>query len=185
MKLIKKILTVLLVFLAIIIGVYAYFGGLTKIEFKAEEGGGEMVVYREMIGAYGKNGDLMKSIGEELENDFGVKVFQGIGIYYDNPKEIEKSDLRWEIGSIIITDDNNKINELKKSFSVKILPKQKYLYVDRPLKGYFSIIIGVFKVYPLIEEYLDKNGYSDEVPIMEIYDNKNKTIRYRVALVKL
>lgn len=144
-----------------------------------------MVVYREMIGSYGKNGDLMKSIAEELEKDFEIKVFQGIGIYYDNPKEIEAGDLRWEIGSIVKTDDNNKIDELKKSFSVKILPHQEYLYVDRPLKGYFSIMIGVFKIYPLIEQYFEDNGYSDEVPIMEIYDNKNKTITYRVALVKL
>ncbi len=184
MKLIKKILTVLLVFVAIIIGIYAYFGGFAKIEFKAEEGGGEMVVYREMIGSYGKNGDLMKSIAEELEKDFEIKVFQGIGIYYDNPNEIATDDLHWEIGAIIQTDDKNKIEDLKKTFSIKTLPIQEYISVDMPMKGFFSIMVGTFKVYPKIEDYLKDNGFSEEVPIMEIYDNQNKIITYRVALVK-
>lgn len=184
MKLIKKILVVLLVFIAIIIGIYAYFGGFNKIEFKEVEIGEEVVVYREMIGSYNKSGDLMKLVCEELEKDYGVDASIGIGIYYDNPDMVEAEKLRSEIGSIIITDDNNKIEELKKVFSVKTLPKQEYLSVELPLKGFFSIMIGAFKVYPQIEEYLNENGYSNKVPIMEIYDKKKNIITYRTILVK-
>lgn len=184
MKLIKKLITLILVFIAIIVGAYAYFGGFTKIVLKVEETGGEMVVYREMQGSYGKSADLMKSIGEELVSDFEVNVSKGIGIYYDNPNEIATDDLHWEIGAIIQTDDKNKIEDLKKTFSIKTLPIQEYISVDMPMKGFFSIMVGTFKVYPKIEEYLKDNGFSDEVPIMEIYDNQNKIITYRVALVK-
>ncbi|MFA7081981.1 MAG: GyrI-like domain-containing protein [Bacteroidales bacterium] len=184
MKLIRKLITLILVFIVIIVGAYAYFGGFTKIDFKVEEAGGEMVVYREMQGSYGKSADLMKSMGEELVSDFEVNVSKGIGIYYDNPNEVESDNFKWEIGSIIITDDKNKIEELKKTFLVKTLPNQEYISFDLPLKGYFSIMVGSFKVYPKIKEYLEIRGYSSEVPIMEIYDNQNKRITYRAQLVK-
>lgn len=182
MKLFKKIIVVILVFAAIFLGAYAYFGGLNKLEFKVGIVDEELVVYKEMIGSYGKSGDLMKLVGEELKEDFGINAYKGIGIYYDDPAKVEEDKLRSEIGSIIKTDDKNKIEGLKKAFLVKTLPQQEYLWVDMPLKGFFSVIIGDFKVYPRMEAYLDNNGYIADVPIVEIYDNENRIITYRAKL---
>lgn len=184
MKLIKKLLTVLLVIIAIIIGVYAYFGGFSKLNFKVANEGGETIVYREMKGDYSKSGDLMKNVNDELVNEYNMNITQNIGIYYDNPDEMKADRMRSDIGCIVNTDDINKLNDLRKSFLIKTCPKKDYLSVQIPFKGFFSVMIGIFRVYPAMDEYLEMNGYSYEGPIMEIYDTKNKTITYRKLITK-
>ena len=184
MKLVKKLLAVIVFIIAIIIGVYAYFGGFDKLNFKVANEGGETIVYREMIGDYSKSGDLMKAVNDELVNDYDMIINQNIGIYYDNPDEVVENKMRSDIGCIVNTDDVNKLSELSKSFLVKKCPKQEYLSVQLPYKGFFSIMIGIFRVYPAMDDYLDDKGYDDEGPIMEIYDLKNKTITYRKAINK-
>lgn len=183
MKSIKKILIALLVVAVIILGIYAYFGGFTSLDFKITQAGGETIVYKEVIGDYGKTGEMMTAISEDLISDYGITTTQNIGIYYDDPELTEKDKLRSEVGCIINKEHQSKLNELQKTYSLKTLPKQDYLITQIPYKGFFSIMIGIFKVYPAMEKYLDKNKMSDDGPITEIYDKQNKVIIYRKEII--
>ena len=71
----------LLVVAAILFGFYAYFGGFNKLNFKVEKAGGETIVYKQLVGDYSKSGEIMKSLSDELQNDYGLKITQNIGIY--------------------------------------------------------------------------------------------------------
>jgi hypothetical protein len=42
-----------------------------------------------------------------------------------------------------------------------------------------SIIMSVLKIYPDLIKYVKNNGYSENGPIMEIYDIPNNKILYR------
>ncbi|HBN04244.1 MAG TPA: hypothetical protein DD434_00440 [Bacteroidales bacterium] len=183
MKSIKKILIALLVVAAILFGFYTYFGGFNKLNFKIEKAGGETIVYKQLVGDYSKSGEIMESISDELQNDHGLKITQNIGIYYDNPEDTDKDKLRADVGCVIKTHDQNKLDELQKNYSLKQIPEKEYLITKIPYKGYFSIIIGIFKVYPAMEKYLDKNNLSDDGPITEIYDKQNKEIIYRKEII--
>ena len=46
-------------------------------------------------------------------------------------------------------------------------------------------MIGIMKVYPALNNYIKANGYSEEGPIMEIYDLPNNKIRYLKEAIKV
>ena len=49
--------------------------------------------------------------------------------------------------------------------------------VEFPFRNKFSIFVGIMRVYPAMESYLEQMGY-EEAPVMEIYDVPNKKIIY-------
>ena len=108
-----------------------------------------------------------------LLNDYGIATTKGFGIYYDNPKEVEKSKLRSEIGCIVENLDSVTIDKLSNKFQIKTQPFKNYITTEFPFKGKLSVMFGIMKVYPALEKYLKEHKYSDS-PIMEIYDVPNK-----------
>lgn len=184
MKRLKGVLLVLLGIIVILLIIYAYYGGFSKLEFKISHEGGETIVYKEMRGDYSKSGKMMDSVYNGLLGDYSIETIKGIGIYYDNPEYVEKDKLRSDIGCIIEKEDIGKLGELDTIYKVKICPISDYLTVQIPFQGFISVMIGIFRVYPAMEKYLQKNGYSDKGAIMEIYDTPYKTITYRKALIK-
>lgn len=94
--------------LALIVIVFIYYGGSKKVTCRIEKTGGEKLVYKQMTGDYAKSAKLMDEIYYSLLNVYGIETFKGFGIYYDNPKEVEKSKLRSEIGCIIEEKDSSK-----------------------------------------------------------------------------
>lgn len=183
----KRLWGIILVFIGIIIMltiIYAYYGGFSKLDFKISHEGGENIVYKEMIGSYGNSGKMIDSVYNGLLGDYNIETIKGMGIYYDNPQYVEKKKLRSDIGCIIEKEDIGKLSKLDKTYKIKICPIGDYLNVQVPNEGSLSIMIGICRVYPKIEEYLKYNGYSNQGPIMEIYDTPYKTITYRKLLIK-
>jgi hypothetical protein len=41
---------------------------------------------------------------------------------------------------------------------------------------------GVIKVYPILKNYMIEKGYSNEVPVMELYDMIAKKIYYIIEI---
>ncbi|RDD45446.1 Testis-expressed sequence 264 protein [Trichoplax sp. H2] len=101
---------------------------------------------------------------------------KSFGIFYDNPQEVASEDCRSIIG--ILTDDNEIDNEimdklidggyLKGSFP----SIQSAVYVKFPINNYVSVILGIRKIYPLMNAYIRQfklNAY----PFIEFYDKNN------------
>ena len=182
MKILKITSIIITVLVSLLVIVYLYYGGFRTIKFTEEEQGGETLVYEEMIGDYGQSPIVQMKIYEALLNE-KIETTKGFGIYYDNPKKVERSEMRSDVGCIAEGLDSTAIAQLAEKYNVKILPKSKCIVTEFPNKGMLSIFIGIIKVYPALETYCKRNGLEDNSPIMEIYDVPNKKIIYRKFIV--
>lgn len=163
----------------VLVSFYAYYGGFQTVSCRMEEQGGEILVYKPMKGDYAQSGKVMDEIYYALLNDFEIETFKGFGIYYDNPRKVEKSQLRSEVGCILEPQDSSRIEELKKHFEVRRFPEKTYVVTEFPNKGKLSVMMGIFKVYPAISKYFKSEGLDEKGAVMEIYDVPNQTIIYR------
>lgn len=182
MRALKIILIIIVALLAIIIAIYAYYGGFKKINFTIKESGGEVVVYEELIGDYKNSALAMDKIYNSLKNDFGIESTKGIGIYYDNPQEVDISKLRCDTGCIIEVSDTAVLQKIAEKFRIKTLPLKNYLMTEFPFKGTMSIMVGIMRVYPALNKYATENNVNTDGPVTEIYDTPNKLITYRQEL---
>lgn len=185
----KKVLLVVVIIIIVVaialVSVYAYYGGFRTITFKTEEAGGEILVYEEVTGDYSQSPKVMDRVYYALLNDDKIETTKGFGIYYDDPKDVEKSKLRSEIGCIINEPiDSTTLADLSKKYKVKILPKGTYITTEFPNKGMMSTLVAIVKVYPALDKYVKENGFYDKVSVMEIYDVPNKKIIYRKKAIK-
>ncbi len=178
MKIMRITLSVFAVLMVLLLAVYADYGGFRTISFKIETQGGETIVYETVTGDYSQTPKVLDKIYYSLLNDEKIATTKGIGIYYDNPKKVEKDKLRSEIGCIIENTDSATLIKLSEKYQVKALPQSSFVVAEFPFKGQLSVLLGIMKVYPTLEAYSKEHGYSDS-PITEIYDVPNGKIIYR------
>lgn len=177
----KTIFISLVIVGVIIVSVYIYFGGFTKVEFVEMRQGGEIIVFENMIGDYSQAAKVTDKVYYKLLNEEKIVTTRGIGIYYDNPREVDKSKLRSDVGCILEDADSVLVEDLSKKFQIKRLPEGNYLVAEFPFKGALSVMVGVLKVYPAMNKCLKNRGL-EQSPVTEIYDIPNKKIIYRLEV---
>ena len=174
-----------------VLGVYIYFGGCKKVEFRTETLGGETMVYKDVSGDYKQTPAVTDEVYHYLLDELKIKTYKGIGIFYDNPKKAKeraKTDksaigylMRSEVGCVIEPKDAVQIATIACKYKTKTLPVCQMLVAEFPYKGGLSALIGMLKVYPALEKYAKQHNLADS-PITEIYDVPNKKIIYRKSL---
>ena len=174
----KIVLIILAVLVVSLIAVYAYYGGFKKISFSIEKQGGEFIVYENLVGDYSQSPKVSDRVYYALLNDEKIETTKGIGIYYDNPKNVAKDKLRSEIGCIVENADSTTMARLSEKYLVKTLPQSEFVVAEFPFKGKLSALFGIMTVYPALDKFCEEQGYA-ESPITEIYDVPNKKIIYR------
>ncbi|GHT38822.1 hypothetical protein FACS189437_00570 [Bacteroidia bacterium] len=179
----KVALIIIAIVIVLLVIAYAYYGGFEKINFRIEEQGGETLVYENVTGDYKQASTVSDRVYHSLLNDEKIATTKGFGIYYDNPKNVEKSKLRSEVGCIVENLDSVTIAGLAQKYQLKTLPKTKCIVTAFPFKGSVSVIFGLMKVYPALEKYAEKEKLKGG-SMMEIYDVPNKTITYRQEILK-
>jgi effector-binding domain-containing protein len=185
MKTFKIILYVFVSLAIIVIMIYANYSGFSNLSFKVQKTGGETLLYRELTGSYSQTNDAIIKIKYDLKNDFKIEPTKEFGMYFDNPRKVEKSKLRSEVGCILENSDTSRVFWLKAKFNVKVLPVKEYITAEFPYKGKMSVMIGLMKVYPALMKYVKANNYAQAGPIMEIYDLPNNKILYRKEAIKI
>jgi effector-binding domain-containing protein len=185
MKVLKIVLGVIICLIIIGTMIYANYGGFSKLNFQINKEGGETLVYQEMSGPYNQSGQVISKISYDLKTNFKIEPNRTFGTYLDDPRKVEKSKLRSEVGCILEDADTSRVYWIKANFNVKVCPVKNYITAEFPYKGRMSIMIGLMKVYPALMKYVKANGYSDEGPIMEIYDMTNNKIYYRKEAIKI
>ncbi|MCG8696974.1 MAG: GyrI-like domain-containing protein [Bacteroidales bacterium] len=178
----KTVLIIIVCIVLVFVVIYAYQGGFKSIQVESITAGGETFVYKNLTGEYKNSAVTMDEIYYKLLNEYKIETYKGCGIYYDNPKKVEKSKLRCDAGCIVESKDLSKISELEGVYDVKELPKQEYVTASFPYKNKMSIIFGIMKVYPALKKYAIKNNLDEDGPVIEIYDVPNKRIVYRKSL---
>lgn len=184
MKALKPVLTIVVVLLICIIAVYGYYGGFSPVNISTSVQGGETVIYKDVTGDYSQTRVISDEIYRTLLNDYKIETTRGFGVFYDNPQQVEKSKLRSKVGCILDSEtDSAGLSKISAQFRTMILPEGNYITTELPMRGMLSVIIGIFKVYPKINNYLIENNIQDDSPITEIYDIVNSKIIYRKQIM--
>lgn len=171
-----------LIVVALVVG-YAYYGGFAAIKFKKEVEGGQVFVYKEVTGPYKQTGQVSDEVYYALLNDFKIETTKGAGVFHDDPKQVEESKLRSEIGCLLDAEiDSTQMAAIGQKYKIKTIPRKEYLVTEFPMKGMMSIMVAVMRVYPAIHEYCKENNLTVNGPMFEIYDVPSAKTVYLISV---
>ncbi|XP_076045162.1 testis-expressed protein 264 homolog isoform X4 [Oratosquilla oratoria] len=133
------------------------------------------IAYKYNKGPYSGSGQLFTEVHTLLPE------YRTIGVYYDDPKKKDSSQLRYIVG-IIIAEDGRSPSEAH----IKVLEENGYKFITFPaiehavqtrfpFRSTVSIIMAIMKVYPALREYVEHRSLCVH-PFLEIYDNDKKEI---------
>ena len=74
------------------------------------------------------------------------------------------------------------LSSLAQSYKFKVYPETPSVVAEFPLKGKFSIFLGIFKIYPKIANHMKSRGYPQTMSF-EMYE-LNKKIIYAFPIQK-
>ncbi len=169
--------TVILVIIIFIATYLVYHGLFIGPKFTEEKRGPYYMVCEKHIGDYSKTAKVMDRIYFSLLNNEKIISTRGFGLYYDNPSEVDKKNLRSIVGCLLDGQYKDRIDQLKKKYRIEEFPASWCLATAFPYRSELSILMGVIKVYPKLNRIMEKKEYP-QVPIMEIYDPNNGRIDY-------
>jgi len=158
-----------------------YLGGFKKLNVEEKMVGPYTMAYTAYVGDYSKVGPSMDKVYEVL-SWAGIFSATGVGIYYDDPAVVSGEDLRSDVGAIVVWSDITKVPQ-SAEIKIKNIGGKQSMVVEFPIKNSVSYMAGVIKVYPILKKYMQEKGYSNEVPVMELYDMVAKKIYYVVEIV--
>lgn len=174
---------------ALLIGVFGlgvvlnYFGLLRKIKVQEQVMGPYIMVYEEHTGDYSASAQVMDRVYRRLKSQAQLETSRGFGVYYDDPKQVKKSALRWRAGCLLEPNQVHSAEALKADFLLTTFPETECLVAKFPFKGMPSAILGALKVYPAFRAYRKQKGYT-EMPAIEIYE-ENRRIVYLMPIKRI
>lgn len=164
----KKVLIILILLIVIIVGFAAYSGFFATVEIVEKEVGPYTFVGKEYMGNYKNSGAHQDSIYKDLLSK-NFDVDEGFGIYRDDPEEVPEDECRFMVGCVLSDKDTIRKVELKKAgYIIQRMHVTNSMVVEFPYKNTMSIFASVMKVYPALDEYINKKGYQP-LESLEIY----------------
>ena len=177
----KKFVAAIVIVILFAIPIFAaYMGVFNTLIFDIKEFGPYQLVYLEQTGDYAQTGKTMEQVESIVENA-NIETEAAFGIFYDDPSETPKEELRSEIG--LILKKGTTVNPAKLTGGVKIkeLRKQKYVYAEFANKNVLSYVLGPMMVYPKMSKRLETQNLSFPFSL-EIYEQER--ILYLVPWLK-
>jgi len=162
---------ILLILLFASIGfLFIYSGLLTPIDIgtRPPPFGILRIAYKFARGPY-KNAGHLFTAAHSL-----IPELKTIGIYYDDPQQVDPTDLRYCVG-VILPENKAVADEHMKTLSAhgfkeNFLPAVEHAVITKfPFNNTISIFIGVARVYPRLAEYIQTEKLCAH-PMVEIYD---------------
>ncbi len=177
-----KIIFIPLIIIIVALIFLAHIGLFVEIVVEEKEMGPYVLVYEDHKGDYKGTANIQDNIYYSLLRSHNIKTYKGFGIYYDNPKEVATSELRSIAGVILEEKDYDKKKFLTdEGYSIKEVEARKSIVVEFPYKNNFSVMLGLMRVYPVIEEYIKSNDLENK-EMMEIYDVPSGKIIYLMEI---
>ncbi len=181
MKFLKNFLIFVIILILLALVNRWYLGGFTKLEAKEQPMGPYTIAYTNYVGVYSKIWPSMTKVYDILSGA-GITSATGVGIYYDDPAVVSWANLRSDIGAVIASQDVGKLVS-NKDIKITTIPPKTRIVVEFPLKNSLSYMIGAMKVYPVIAKYMKEKWYTNEVPMVELYDMVAKKIYYMADIM--
>lgn len=164
-----------LVFVVLVVAFLVYMGTFSKVSIEEKKMGPYTYAFVSHTGAYSEVGKPMMELYDEMTKA-GFGSVDGIGIYYDDPSKTPKEKMRSDVGSIIRSEDTEKMEANKDKFNFATLEERKYIVTEFPLKNKMSFMFGPMKVYPAFNRYLEGKNMPAPSKGIEYYDMANKKI---------
>jgi len=172
-ELLYCLIALLILFFLSIAYFFVYSGLFASIEVKAQRPtfGNLRIAYKFARGSYKNAGHLFTeahSIAPELKT---------LGIYYDDPQQVNTADLRYCVGVILSEGDSPYDEDLANTyknhgFKQILLPAVDHaVWTTFPFKSILSFFIGVARVYPRLAEYIQEKKLCAH-PMIEIYEKE-------------
>jgi hypothetical protein len=175
----KNIIILTLGILTVSLTIAFYNGIFEKINVHEQQGGGFTVVGLEFKGSYAKAGKHISEVEEKLKK-YETSSTLSFGIYYDDPKITRPEDCRSFVGIILEKKDFKKTQILLNAgFKIDSVPLRKSLQSEFPIKNSFSYMIGSWKVYPKMNNYMKERNYNADL-MMEVYDSGKRKIVFLI-----
>lgn len=176
----KKYLNILLLLAALLAGVYAWLGGFSTVKVSKEKAEAFHLLYLEHTGPYSKIYPVIQSV-EKLMKEKNLEYESTFGIYYDNPRNVDKKKLRSIAGAVVSKDELKKAESLINAGKLKsrIIREQSYAKTEFPHKMFLSMFVAVCRVYPALNEY----AKSENIPEMK-YNEKDYEGNFVMELYK-
>ncbi|XP_046440383.1 testis-expressed protein 264 homolog [Daphnia pulex] len=163
----------LLIVFFISVGYFFVYSGLfATIEIRAQRPPftNLRIAYKFARGPYKNAGHLF------TEAHSLIPDLKTIGIYYDDPQQVNPSELRYCVGVILSEGESEPDNAhlstfLEHGFKELVLPAVDHAVLTTfPFNNTVSIFIGVARVYPKLAEYIKESNLCAH-PMIEIYEN--------------
>ena len=180
----KTALIIVGILIASALTYFGFYSAFYSPKVAIQDEGNEIFVFKHEKGAYHLADSVMRVVFNELYEKNGIVVTKGFGYYYQNPFKAKNTPIEFDAGCIVNDEDSLQLSRISGEFIIQRTPKSSYIVSDFPLKGRTSILFGSYKVYPKIDQFCIENGYAVDVPVMEIYNRKEKKIHYRRKLVE-
>ena len=143
-----------------LIGAAWYMGAFSSVNITTAEKGPYYFVYLEHQGPYYQIQNKITNV-EKYLTDNNISFLHSAGIYFDNPAEVDESNLK-SFGGFVVND------------SINVQPPYKITKIKRRKVVVASIeaqpMMAPFKIYPAFEEWLGNNKNVEIVaPPLELY----------------
>ncbi|MBN2530222.1 MAG: hypothetical protein JXR76_27780 [Deltaproteobacteria bacterium] len=157
------------------------YGLFAKIIISEKSFGPHILIYDKWTGNYKVTGTIMRRVSSSVKESHGIECQQQFGMYFDNPRQVESSQLRSIAGCVVRGGDIKELQKKGLAFGITVFPKTRGVIAEFPFTGTLSVILGVMRVYPKLGEYIRAHHYSPG-PFLELYDVARQKIIYVAPL---
>ncbi|XP_002402779.3 testis-expressed protein 264 homolog [Ixodes scapularis] len=165
------IIVVLILLLLSILAFLGYCGLFAPIDIKAEKPPFKdlEVAYKFCRGSYKNSGAHFTEVHSIAPS------LKCIGVYYDDPNEVETLHLRYLVGVVLNDTERPATKEAKQQLESEGYKTASFPAVDHavttvfPFRGSVSVMIAMARVYPKLREYI-KEKLLCARPLIEIYE---------------
>lgn len=182
MKILKISGIVIGVLIVLLLGMSAWMGAFSNVTVTEKEFGPVTFMYEPFTGPYSETQPAFDKVQGYMKAE-GLPVSKGIGVYYDNPRNVPAEKCRSECGIIIPENALGRVAELSGKYRIRTIEKGNFLYAEFPYKNALSFMFGPIRVYPEFSNVIGAKGYAPSYSI-ELYEEASGKIIFLMPIVK-
>ena len=159
----KAFATLFIIFLFFASFIIYRTGYLKDVKIASGYQGPFILVYKLHKGPYHKISQVITEVEDELRK-LKIDCPLAFGRYLHDPNLVDHDRLESH-GGCALPAPNEKLKELPDTWKVEVLEKKEYVVAT--FDG--SPSMGPIKVYPMVQKWLEKYGYKQQGPVIELY----------------
>ncbi len=174
--------TVIFLVVAFLIWFVYSVGFFKTVEIREEKVSSMTLLYIEHVGPYHKIIDAISAV-ERFAKDKKWPCRKTFGEYLDNPDVVEHDRLRSLGGCILEVPIAELASQLPADIKFKELPEKNYVVGT----FYGAPMVGPYKVYPKLDEYIHARNLKRNNSTLEIYEmisEKDLMTKYLVEILQ-